>query len=413
MSITTLHAQEILDSRGNPTIEVTCTLSSGAVGIASVPSGASTGIHEAVEKRDGDPHRYGGLGVQNAIESITKDMSILLGSDITDQKTLDEKLISLDGTPNKSRLGANAILAVSLAFARARTNEDNVPLYKYIASLSGTTSFNLPTAMFNIINGGKHADSGLDIQEFMVVPTGFDTLRKKVEAASEITHTLGKILEEKGYASSIGDEGGFAPQLHSNEEALEHIVDAIEKAGYVKQDVQLAIDAAASSFYHNGSYHVSGTSMTSDELITWYVDLTARFPLISIEDGLAEDDWTGFTMLNEKLGGAISIVGDDLTVTNVARIKEAAEKKAINTVLIKLNQIGTLTETIDAIKETKKLGWKVFISHRSGETSDSFIADLAVGVSAEFIKAGAPIRAERVAKYNRLMEIEDEILGVS
>ena len=413
--IAQLNASEILDSRGNPTLEVTCTLEDGSSGIASIPSGASTGAHEALELRDGDMSVHNGLGVSKAIENIEEDIFAHLAGKDLDQTTLDEALIVLDGTDNKSRLGANAILGVSLAFARAQAEEKEIPLYEYIGSLVGNTDFKLPQPMFNVINGGKHADSGLDIQEFMLAPTGFPTLREKVSAAEIVITKLKEILEEKGYTTNVGDEGGFAPKLSHNEEALDTLLEAIEGAGFTTEQIQLGIDSAASSFYMNGEYVLKcedgEISKTTADMISWYDGLLQKYPIILIEDGLAEDDWDGFRELTEKFGDTTKIVGDDLTVTNTKRIQMAIDQGAINTVLIKLNQIGTLTETIQAVEMTKKEGWTPFVSHRSGETMDTFIADLAVGLSCDFIKAGSLTRPERVAKYDRLMEIEDEISG--
>jgi enolase len=411
VTIRRLHAMEILDSRDNPTIEVSCELESGALGKASVPSGASKGTHEALELRDGDMARYGGLGVLQAIDNVCIEINNCVADKSWDQRTLDKALRNLDGTENKSRLGANAILGVSLAFARACAEDSGIELYRYIGTLVDNTDFTLPQPMFNIINGGKHADSGLDIQECMVVPIAFDSVHKKIEVASEIIHALKEILEEAGYTTTIGDEGGFAPKLTSNEEAFGYIEKAINKAGYSVDQVRIAIDAAASTFYDHNMYTLkvagSNTEKTSTQMIEWYQELRAKHPIISIEDGLAEDDWEGWKEMNEALGGEIMIVGDDLTVTNVARIQDAIGRNAINSVLIKPNQIGTLSETIDAIALTKAQGWKPFISHRSGETLDTFIADLAVGLACPYIKAGSLMRGERVAKYNRLMEIED------
>ncbi|MEK7219411.1 MAG: phosphopyruvate hydratase, partial [Patescibacteria group bacterium] len=328
-----------------------------------------------------------------------------------DQKTLDESLIKLDGTENKSRLGANAILGVSLAFARASAKDQKIELYEYLGNLSGNKIFKLPEPMLNVINGGKHSDSGIDLQEFVIAPIGFDTFHRKIQAGAEVISALKKILEDKGYTISVGDEGGFAPKLNSNEEAFILLTEAIKNAGYSFDEVKIGLDVGASTFYKNGLYHlkISGEdeSKTNIEMIEWYQKLVEEFPIIYIEDGLAEDDWDGFTEMNQRLGEKIKIIGDDLTVTNIKRIKTAVEKKAVNSVLIKLNQIGTLTETIEAINLTKEQGWIPFISHRSGETEDTFIADLAVGTSSEYIKAGSLIRGERVAKYNRLMEIEN------
>lgn len=411
--IKSLQAREIIDSRGNPTIEVVCKLESGAKAVAAVPSGASTGIHEALELRDGDKKRYNGLGVLTAVKNANDDIFNEVKGKEFDQKSLDDSLIKLDGTANKSRLGANAILGVSLSFARACAKENKVELYEYLGTFGNNKSFNLSQPAFNIINGGKHADSGLDIQEFMLIPADFSTFKEKVRATSEIIASLRKILKEKGDVVSVGDEGGFAPQLGSNEEALEVIVEAIKSAGYSLDQVKIGIDSAASSFYKDGVYNlkINGKeeSLTSDEMITWYEGLVKKYPIISIEDGFAEDDFDGFASLTVKLGSKVTIVGDDLTVTNVKRIQTAIQKKSINSVLIKVNQIGTLTETIEAIQLTKKQGWMPFVSHRSGETTDTFIADLAVGLACPFIKSGSLVRGERVCKYNRLMEIEESI----
>ncbi len=407
--IQSLSAREILDSRGKPTLEVCCILESGITALASVPSGASTGVHEAHELRDGDMARYRGLGVLTPVASVTEEMSdALVGNEYT-QATLDQALVALDGTEDRSRLGANTILAVSLAFARANAQEQSQKLYEYIGQISGVPMGSMPKPMFNVINGGKHADSGLDIQEFMIIPRGFDLVSRGIQAGAEVMYALRDVLSAKGYATSVGDEGGFAPKLASNEEAFEHIVTAIAKAGYTHDDVAIGIDAAASEFFSNGTYSVrrdgEKRELSSSELVAWYGELAGAFPLISIEDPCAEDDWDGFAMLTKQLPG-VTVVGDDLTVTNVTRIQEAIDRNAINAVLLKLNQIGTLTETIAAAALTKKQGWKCIVSHRSGETDDTFIADLAVGIGAKFLKSGSLQRSERVAKYNRLMEIE-------
>lgn len=410
--IATLSAHEIIDSRGNPTIEVVCVFESGASGVASVPSGASTGVHEALELRDHDMERYGGLGVLKAIENVEKEIFEHVEAKELDQASLDEALIALDGTENKSRLGANAILGVSLSFARASADEQKIPLYKYIGSLAGATHFKLPQPMFNVINGGKHANSGLDIQEFMLAPTGFETFRTKVQAAAEVITALKKILEAKCYATSVGDEGGFAPKLGTNEEAFDLLLEAIEHAGYSTKEIQIGIDVAASGFYKLNMYslkHSDKGPRTTADMIAWYETLINTYPIIFIEDGLAEDDWDGFKKMRALFGSKIKIVGDDLTVTNTKRIQQAIDVGAINSVLIKLNQIGTLTETVQAVEMTKKQGWAPFVSHRSGETTDTFIADLAVGLSCDYIKSGSLTRGERVCKYDRLMEIEDEI----
>ena len=381
--------------------------------MASVPSGKSTGSHEALELRDNDPRRYLGRGVLKAVNNVNDEIcTALVGKEFT-QAQLDAFLIELDGTPNKSRLGANALLGVSMAFARACAAEKGVPLYAHLGEVAGNATPALPQPMFNILNGGKHADSGLDIQEFMLAPVAFDSFAEKVRVGSEVLHTLHDLLTQKGYSTGVGDEGGFAPKLHSNEEALELMVAAIQQSGYSTEQVHIGIDAAASSFYIDGTYtlKINGEekSLTSAELISWYQSLAARFPLMLIEDGLAEDDWGGFTSLTQAMGSTTTIVGDDLLVTNIQRIQTAIEKNAVNAVLIKPNQIGTLTEAIEAVTLAKKQGWKPFASHRSGETTDTFIADLAAGLACPLIKSGSLMRGERVCKYNRLMEIEQEL----
>lgn len=413
--IHTVSAREILDSRGKPTVEVTCTLESGVVATASVPSGASTGVHEALELRDGDKARYGGQGVLQAVAHVNTELNALvLGKDF-DQSSLDSAMIAADGTENKSKFGANAILGVSMAFARASATEQGVPLYHYLSALAGNTTFTLPEPMLNVINGGAHADSGLDIQEFMLGPIGFDSFSRKLQAGAEVITALKKILSSKGYSVGVGDEGGFAPKLTSNEEAFDYLEQAIKDAGYTTDQVKLALDVASSSFYENGAYQmkIAGEqgSRTSDEMIAWYESLVSSHPIISIEDALAEDDWAGFATMTAKLGEKLQIVGDDLTVTNPKRIETAITEKSINSVLIKLNQIGSVSETITAITMTKQAGWEPFVSHRSGETTDTFIADLAVGLSCKYIKAGSLARGERICKYNRLLEIERELAG--
>jgi len=410
--IISIQASQILDSRGNPTLEVTCTTEHGK-GKAAVPSGASTGVHEALELRDGDMTEYHGKGVTKALNNVnTKIAGHIVGSD-HDQTSLDRALIALDGTENKSNLGANAILGVSLAFARAMADEQGIELYEYLGRLAHNTTLRLPVPYLNIINGGKHADSGLDIQEYMIAPVGFHTFAEKIEAGKKIIEILRASLTEEGLSIHLGDEGGFAPQLDSNEGAITYIEKAIRKAGYSFDQVKIGLDVAASSFYENGIYTltVGGTKklMKTAEMTAWYETLIAKHPIVSIEDGLAEDDWDGFALMNAKMGKKIQIVGDDLTVTNKKRIAQAIEAKAINSVLIKLNQIGTLTETVEAIEMTKRAGWKPSISHRSGETLDTFIADLAVGTGCESIKAGSLTRAERVCKYDRLIEIEKKL----
>ncbi|MDO8590823.1 MAG: phosphopyruvate hydratase [bacterium] len=414
--IKSVTGREIIDSRGNPTVEVICELLGGTTARASVPSGASIGVHEVLELRDHDQKRYGGLGVLTAVRNVNDEISRCVKDREFDQQTLDQALVELDGTANKSRIGANATLGVSLSFARAKSIEEGVELYQYLGGLVHNKDFKLPQPMFNIINGGKHADSGLDIQEFMVVPIDFKTIREKIQSAAEIISALRKILKEKGHTTSVGDEGGFTPKLSSNEEGLEFIVQAIEGAGYSTEIVKIGVDAAASSFYNDdndGSYRlrIAGQEISTDSagMVDWYEKLVGAYPIISIEDGLAEDDWEGFTNLTKRLGNKVCVIGDDLTVTNIERIKIAFEKKSLNSVIIKPNQIGTLMETLRAIELTKEQHWTPVVSHRSGETTDTFIADLAVGLSCDYIKSGSLVRGERVCKYNRLMEIEDMI----
>ncbi len=410
--ITSLFAREIIDSRGNPTVEVTIKVD-GIGAVATVPSGASTGVHEALELRDGDNSRYGGLGVLRAVNYINEEISKAVSGKDFVQRKIDEFLIELDGTENKSHFGANAILGVSMAFARASAKNNSIELYEYLGNECGVGKFALPQPMFNIINGGKHADSGLDVQEFMLAPINFDSFSRKVQAGSEIIHELKNILKKKNYATSVGDEGGFAPRLLSNEEPIKLMVEAIESAGYSTEDVKIGMDVAASSFYEDGKYKLKiegeEKSLISKELIDWYDVLILKYPIMLIEDGLSEDDWDGFAEMTKKMGNKIKVVGDDLLVTNVKRIQKAIGQNAVNSVLIKLNQIGTVTETIDAIKMTKENGWSPFVSHRSGETTDTFIADLSVGLGCPLIKSGSLVRGERVCKYNRLMEIESEI----
>lgn len=412
-----LSAREILDSRGNPTISVELHLENGSIGIAAVPSGASTGKYEAVELRDEDLSRYQGKGVLKAVHNVEGKIRGAIMNKEFDQTSLDKFLIDLDGTENKANLGANAILGVSMAFARASADAGHQELYEYLNSLIGDTEMKLPQPMFNVINGGKHADSGLDIQEFMLAPIGFPDFHEKLRVGSEIFHTLAGILKERGYKTSVGDEGGFAPELRSNEEALQFIVEAIEKAGYATADVKIGLDCAASSFFNTETklydLKIAGENknLKSNQLLVWYQGIVATFPIILIEDAFAEDDWEGFQKFNMVLGDTITNVGDDLLVTNIKRIEKAIEKNAVNSVLIKLNQIGTVTETIDAVRMTKTQGWKPFVSHRSGETEDTFIADLSVGLACPIIKSGSLSRTERICKYNRLMLIEDRILS--
>lgn len=407
--ISSIRAREILDSRGNPTVEVELKVEGGE-GVASVPSGASTGIYEALELRDGDKKRYGGKGVLKAVRNVNQTIESALVGKNFNQRQLDEFLIELDGTKNKSRLGANAILGVSLAFARAAAAESGVELYEYLGGLVNNKKFTLPIPMMNIINGGKHADSGLDPQEFMIMPINFPNFHERLRAGAEIFHTLKSLLKKKGYETGVGDEGGFAPRLPSNEKALDLIVEAIKKAGYAGK-VKIGMDVAASSFYEKGIYKlkINGREkkLKSAGLLDWYKKLLAKYPIVSIEDPFAEDDWGAFTEMTKILGKKTKIVGDDLLVTNIERIKTAIEKKAVNAVLIKLNQIGSLSETIDAIQMTAQQGWSAIVSHRSGETEDSFIADLVVGLGCPYIKTGSLSRSERICKYNRLLWIED------
>ncbi len=412
-TITSLHAREILDSRGNPTVEVDLTLEGGVMGVAMVPSGASTGIHEAVELRDGDKARYLGKGVLTAVGNVNGEITgAVVGKDWASQEQLDKAMIALDGTPNKGRLGANAILGVSMAFARAMAKRDGLELYEYFGRVAGNTVFGLPTPIMNVVNGGKHADSGLDVQEFMVMPSGITSFKEKLRAGAEIFHALKKILADRGMATSVGDEGGFAPHLANNEAAIEVLMGAIRAAGYDTDRVKIAMDVAASSFYEDGKYicKVGGNGMAnSDEMIAWYGTLIEKYPVVSIEDPLFEDDWAAWSIMTEQYGDKITIVGDDLFVTNVDRIKTGIEKKSANSVLIKMNQIGTIWESIEAIKLTQSVGWKPIVSHRSGETEDTTLADLCVGLNCPVIKTGSLCRSERVAKYNRLLVIEERL----
>lgn len=406
-------AREILDSRGNPTIEVDLTLDDGSFGRASIPSGASTGTHEAVELRDGDNGRYGGLGVLSAAANVNTEISAALLDQEFDQRKLDGTLDALDGTENKSRLGANAILGVSLAFAKAVANQKKIPLYQYFFDLAGESNpLSLPVPMMNIINGGRHAENSTDFQEFMVVPHGLKNYHDALRSGSEIFHQLKKILSQKNLNTNVGDEGGFAPSLESNSSAIELILEAISNAGYKSgEEVSIAIDVAASEFYKDGKYQLAkeGKSLESKEMISYLVDLVAKYPIISIEDGLAEDDWDGWVELTENLGTKVQLVGDDLFVTNIKRLQEGITKGAANSILIKLNQIGTLSETMAAINMAQQNDYKVIISHRSGETEDSTIADLSVGLGAGQIKSGSLSRSERLAKYNQLLRIEEEL----
>jgi enolase len=407
--IARVNAREILDSRGNPTLEVEVKLEDGTIGRAAVPSGASTGKHEAVELRDGDKARFGGKGVLRAVANVNEVIaSALVETPVTDQAAIDHNLIELDGTENKARLGANAILGASLAVAHAAASFHNEPLYRHL----GEGSYTLPVPMLNILNGGKHAAGSTDFQEFMVVPAGAESFSRALQMAAEVYQTLKKVLKDKGFNTNVGDEGGFAPSLSSNREAVEVVLAAIEKAGYKPgQDCFIALDPASSEFYKDKKYVLAkeGVSLTSKEMVEYYVKWVSEYPIISIEDGLAEDDWDGWQLMTEKLGDKILLVGDDLYVTNVNRLSQGIKLKASNAILIKPNQIGTLTETIAAVEMAHLAGWKAVVSHRSGETEDTTIADLAVALNTGLIKAGAPCRSERTAKYNRLLRIEEEL----
>jgi len=410
VTIKRIAAREILDSRGNPTIEVDVELSDGATGTAAVPSGASTGKYEAVELRDGDKRRYGGLGVSSAVNNVHREIApALLGMAASDQEKIDEKLIKLDGTANKSRLGANAILGVSLAVAKAAARSHRLPLYQYLGNKAAAR---LPIPLMNILNGGKHAADSTDFQEFMVVPSGAPSFKKALQMGTEVYHALKQVIKDKGLNTNVGDEGGFAPSLKSNKEAVELILAAIELAGYkAGKDCFIALDPAASSFCRDDKYILDreGTALTSSQLIDYYARWVADYPIVSIEDGLAEDDWDGWVALTARLGNKIALVGDDLYVTNLQRLETGITKRASNAILIKPNQVGTLTETLNTVKHAQQAGWLTIISHRSGETEDTTIADLAVAVGSGLIKTGAPCRSERVAKYNRLLRIEEEL----
>ena len=409
-SIEEIIGREILDSRGNPTVEVEVLLEEGAVGRAAVPSGASTGAHEAVELRDGDAERFSGKGVLMAVENVNAIIADeLWGWDALDQVAIDEYLIALDGTPNKGRLGANAILGVSLAVAKAAADVLGLPLYRYIGGVSART---LPVPMMNILNGGKHAVDGPDLQEFMVMPVGAPSFAEALRWGAETYHALKKVLTKRGYATGVGDEGGFAPSLGSNEEALEVILEAIQQAGYRPgQDIYVALDPASSELFDDGKYLLKkeGRTLTGEQMVDFYQAWVDKYPIISIEDGLAEDDWESWILLRQRLGERIQIVGDDLLVTNVERLRLAIDRQAANSILIKLNQIGTLTETLAAIEMAKRAGWTAVVSHRSGETEDATISDLVVAVNAGQIKTGAPCRSDRVAKFNQLVRIEEEL----
>lgn len=408
--IADVYAREVLDSRGNPTVEVEVVLESGAFGRAIVPSGASTGAHEAVELRDDDKSRFLGKGVLKAVDNVNNIIAPeIIGMDALDQVGIDEYLIQLDGTPNKGKLGANAILGVSIAVARAAADALELPLYSYLGGFNAKT---LPVPMMNIVNGGAHADNNVDIQEFMVMPVGAENFREGLRMGAEIFHNLKSVLKGKGMNTAVGDEGGFAPNLSSNEDAIKTIIEAIEKAGYKPgEDVFIALDVAATELYKDGKYDLAGEGVvkTTEEMVQYYEDLVSKYPIISIEDGLAEDDWDGWKLLTERLGNKVQLVGDDLFVTNTERLGKGIELGVGNSILVKVNQIGTLTETFDAIEMAKRAGYTAVISHRSGESEDSTIADIAVATNAGQIKTGAPSRTDRVAKYNQLLRIEDEL----
>ncbi|HXF51001.1 MAG TPA: phosphopyruvate hydratase [Dehalococcoidia bacterium] len=410
VQIAHVHAREILDSRGNPTVEVDVRLSSGAFGRAAVPSGASTGAHEAVELRDGDPKRYGGKGVLKAVDHVNNEIArAIVGMPALDQAGVDERLIELDGTPDKSRLGANTILGVSLAVAHAAAAAEHEPLYRY---LGGAAARTLPVPMFNILNGGKHASDSTDFQEFMIMPVGAPTFREALRWAAETYHALAAALKARGQPTNVGDEGGFAPSLSSNEAAVELLIEAIERAGYRPgEDIVIALDPATSELYDDGRYRLAreARDVTAEELASLWETWCQRYPIVSIEDGMAEDDWDGWKELTRRLGARVQLVGDDLYVTNVERLRRGIEEGASNAILIKLNQIGTLTETLRAIDLAKAAGWAAIVSHRSGETEDTTIADLVVATGVGQIKTGAPARGERTAKYNRLLRIDEEL----
>ncbi len=404
-----VHGREVLDSRGNPTVEVEVTLDSGAFGRAIVPSGASTGEHEAVELRDGGK-RYLGKGVQNAVKNVNTEIaSTIIGLDAADQKSLDHKLIALDGTENKSRLGANAMLGVSLAVARATADDRQTPLYR---SIGGDKAITLPVPMMNVMNGGVHADNNIDLQEFMIMPIGANSFSQALQWGVETYHTLKSLLKEKGLSTAVGDEGGFAPNLSSNESAIEFLVDAIAKAGFKPgKDISIALDPAMSELFRDSRYHLTGENkiLTSDELASWWTRLVDTYPIVSIEDGMSENDWAGWSALSQALKNRVQLVGDDLFVTNPKRLQQGIDKKVANSVLIKVNQIGTLTETLDTVNLATANNYSSVMSHRSGETEDSTIADLAVATNCGQIKTGAPARSDRVAKYNQLLRIEQEL----
>jgi len=410
-TIKQVHAREILDSRGNPTVEVEVWLEGGAWGRAAVPSGASTGVHEALELRDGEPRRYGGKGVRQAVEHVNLEIATAIqGRNALDQAQVDQAMLDLDGTPNKRRFGANAILGVSLAVVRAAASAQGQPLYRHLGGEAATT---LPVPMFNILNGGVHANwQGTDLQEFMIAPVGAPNFHEALRWGAETYHALKSVLKDEGYSTGVGDEGGFAPALKTNAEAVELILQAIQKAGYTPgEQIALALDPASSGFYEDGLYHLrtEGRQVTSAQMVEMYADWVREYPIVVLEDGLAEDDWGGWKLLNQMLGGQIELVGDDLFVTNVERIERGIRENVANAVLIKLNQIGTLTETIAAIEMARQAGWGAMVSHRSGETVDSFIADFTVAMGTGHLKTGAPCRGERVEKYNQLLRIEEEL----
>jgi enolase len=413
MKIKSIKAREIIDSRGNPTVEVDLILKDGSFGRASVPSGASTGSHEAVEIRDGVKKRYGGKGVEKAVNNVNISISKALVGKEWDQRGLDNKMIELDGKTNKGRLGANALLGVSMAFSKAMAESTGISLYKYFNRISKTKNvIQLPVPMMNILNGGKHAENSTDFQEFMIMPVGAKSFKEALRYGAEIFHALKKILHDKGLATTVGDEGGFAPSLTSNESAIELILEAVKKAGYIAgKDVVLALDVAATELYRDGKYHLTRENrvLTSKEMVDFYIDWCKRYPIASIEDGLAEDDWDGYALLTEKLGKKVQIVGDDLFVTNITRLEKGIVEGIGNSILIKLNQIGTVSETIDAINMATKARYTSIISHRSGETEDTTIADFVVGTGTGQIKTGSLSRTDRVAKYNQLLRLEEEL----
>lgn len=406
--IDAIHAREILDSRGNPTVEVEVLLSDGQIGRAAVPSGASTGEHEAVELRDGDKGRYLGKGVQKAVDAVIDEISpALIGFDATDQRSIDQAMIDLDGTPNKGKLGANAILGVSLAVANAAAASADLPLYKY---LGGPNAHVLPVPLMNILNGGSHADSDVDIQEFMIAPIGAETFSEGLRWGVEVYHNLKAVLQEKGLSTGLGDEGGFAPNLPSNRAALDLIQEAIKNAGYTPgTDIALALDVASSEFFKDGAYQFEGKALSATEMSAYYAELVADYPLVSIEDPLDENDWEGWKTLTDTIGDKVQLVGDDLFVTNPVRLQQGIDAATANSLLVKVNQIGSLTETLDAVSLAQRSGYTTITSHRSGETEDTTIADIAVATNAGQIKNGAPARSERVAKYNQLLRIEEEL----